>query len=598
MKKFIFVLLILFMSISLVKADATFHLGDQVPNQYIEVLDSGRYHNGAPFILKRSDNVFVYCINPFETMSTTALYKSYKYNDPIFNLTDKKLNKLNIISYYGYGYQGHKDIKWYGITQFLIWKALGYEEVYFTDVYHGTKVEKYTSEISELEKLVSDYYKLPSFSNKKYEYNPNKSYEIVDTNNILSNYQIEASDIDASISNNKLIINTEDVGEYTIKFVRKSPVSRYYVLYNYKGAQSLLYPGEIDDITFTLSINVNGGSITINKYDSENKDRVEATLQGAKYGIYKNNNLINTITTNTDGTASINNLELGSYTIKEITSSKGYNKDTKTYNITISKTNNNIIIDSYSDVIKGNLIINKYYGSENDYKLDDDVVFEVYNNNILIKIISGQINEKLEYGTYLIKQVNGKRYYNLVDDIDVSILESKDYEYNFYTEKTDEIKAYEQLLNKREDALNKRQQELLELENKLKEENANLNNLKVEILKIQQELDKETQEFNKLKEVLNIKEENLIQKENELNKLKKELDLLKVKLSEKEKNINKLEYDMINKKIDLDKKEESNVLEVNVPNTYKKSYAKLLSIILIVIGSIFIFYSMKKTTNH
>lgn len=729
MKKLIFLFLILFMSILNIKADDTFYLGEKVPNMYVESIKGSDIHNGAPFLLHRSDGSVVYCINPFLMMSTTGTYKEYTYNDSIFNLTDEELNKLNIISYYGYGYQGHTDIKWFGITQYYMWKSLDFDDVYFTDVYYGTRVEKYVDEVSELENLVNDYYKLPSFAGNHYEYNPNTTYELIDTNNILSNYQIKESDIKASISGNKLTINTNGDGNYNITFVRKSPISRDYILYNLDGAQSLIYPGKINDITFNISIEVNSGSVTINKSDCENKKRLEATLEGSIFGIYKNNTLVSKLTINKDGSTNMNNLPLGNYTVKEMTSSKGYKKDSNVYDITISKTNKDIVINSCSEIIEGNLIINKYYGSDNDYKLDNSAVFEVYHGNKLIDTLNNQDKVKLEYGTYLVKQVSGKKYYDLISDFNVSIKEEKDYKYDFYTDKTDEIKAYEDLLNKREEALNQKEQELTDLENKIESEKEDLTNLKNEIESKEDELDNKKEELDKLEEELNKKEDdlnnldselekekeevdklkeeiaketeelenkkeelkkqeeeleelkdeldskkdnldekeeslkeleeninkkeeelneskkqleslekeleekektltelenNINDKEIELNKTKEELDLLNKELSEKENNINQkeeqltqkekdlidLENTINNREEDLNKRqqeliklenkieEEKDVLVVEVPNTGKKSYNKLISIILIFIGSIFVIYSKKKVTSR
>jgi len=661
MKKFIFLFLILFMSIISVKADDSFYLGEKVPNMYVESIKGSDIHNGAPFLLHRSDGSIVYCINPFLMMSTTDIYKEYNYNDSIFNLTDEQLNKLNIISYYGYGYQGHTDIKWFGITQYYMWKSLDFDDVYFTDVYYGTRVEKYVDEVKELENLVNNYYQLPSFAGNHYEYNPNTTYELIDTNNILSNYIIEDGNINANISGNKLTIDTNRNGNYYITFSRKSPISRDYKLYNLDGAQSLIYPGKINDISFKISIEVNSGSVTINKYDCENKKRLEATLDGSIFGIYKNNTLVSKLTINNNGNARINDLPLGSYTVKEITSSKGYKKDSNTYDITISKTNKDIVINSCSDVIKGNLIINKYYGEENNYKLDSSALFEIYYNGELIQTLNNQDKVKLEYGTYLVKQVVGKKYYDLINDFNVSIHEEKDYQYDFYTDKTDEIKAYEDLLNKREESLNKKEQELIDLENKIQNEKESLEDLKNDIENKENEIDNKKEELDKLEEDLNNKQNEFQKEKEELDKLKQELEQKEEDLKELEENINKkdgeisdlqkeleekeqelieleniinnkekeinskqeelelVEQNLIKKENELKEKEQElidlknqinnreedliklenkkeDVLVVEVPNTGKKSYNKLISIILIVIGSILVIYSKKKVT--
>ena len=77
MKKIIFLFLILFMSIISVKADDSFYLGEKVPNMYVESIKGSDIHNGAPFLLHRSDGSIVYCINPFLMMSTNGIYKEY-----------------------------------------------------------------------------------------------------------------------------------------------------------------------------------------------------------------------------------------------------------------------------------------------------------------------------------------------------------------------------------------------------------------------------------------------------------------------------------------------------------------------------------------
>lgn len=701
MKKILFLFLISFMTILTAKAENTFYLGEKVNDMYIESINGNDIHNGAPFLLHRSDGSVVYCINPFKMMNTTDAYKSYDYNDPIFNLTDDQLNKLNIIASFGYGYKEHNDIKWFGITQYMMWKSLGFADVYFTDTYYGSRVEKYVDEVNELENLVNNYYKLPSFANQKFEYDPNTNYESIDINNVLNNYEIKESNINASISDNKLIINTSVSGNYNITFVRKNPVNRDYVLYDLDGAQALLYPGKINDVTFSISIEVNCGTITINKFDSENKDRLEAALEGSIFGIYIDNTLISELVTNDKGIASVDNLPLGNYTVKELTSSRGYKKDTNTYKVTISKSNKDIVINSNSKIIEGNLIINKYFGGNNDYKLDENAIFEVYYNNKLIKTLNNPSKEKFEYGTYLVKQVSGKKYYDLINDFNVSITEEKDYKYDFYTDKTDEIKAYEELLKQREESLNKRQQELINLQEQVEQEKNELINLKNEISKKEEELDsqkeelklkeeslvkieneiksqqehleklkeeisndsalldikkeeflKQEEELNKLKseldfmkEELNQKEDdlkkiedNIKKKEDELSKTKKELESLSSKLEEKEKSLIQLEYSINNKETELNKVkeqleslsnelkeredyinnkekelnekedkliklenkivEENDVLVVEVPNTYKKSHNKIISIILMIIGGIFIIYSMKKVTIH
>lgn len=59
------------------------------------------------------------------------------------------------------------------------------------------------------------------------------------------------------------------------------------------------------------------------------------SLQGAEYGIYKRDELVQTLTTDKNGYAKSGELEEGNYTIKETKASKGFILDTKAHNVTV-----------------------------------------------------------------------------------------------------------------------------------------------------------------------------------------------------------------------------------------------------------------------
>ena len=68
-------------------------------------------------------------------------------------------------------YPGHEEDKWYGITQYLIWNTVDKDaNIYFSDERYGVKVERYTEEINEIEKLIIDYKKLQTYDNKTYQF--------------------------------------------------------------------------------------------------------------------------------------------------------------------------------------------------------------------------------------------------------------------------------------------------------------------------------------------------------------------------------------------------------------------------------------------
>lgn len=437
MKKYLLILTFLFLFIGNVSASTKFYLGERVPNIYIRIIDGDRIGYDATSVIRReNDGAFIYCVDPFIYAKYSVDYDEYNYNNANFNLTDEMLDRMNAIAHLGYGYGNHTDLKWYAITQVAIWKELGIDDVYFMDGKDGNRIESYNSELDELKNLVDEYYRLPSFSNQTFKYTINNSYEIEDLNNVIQNYEVVSSNIDYKIADNKLFINTSDIGNYEISFTKKNPVDRDYLLYNLGGAQPLLYPGKINDIEFKINIEVKDGNITINKFDSEGINRTFATLEGAIYGIYEDDILIDELVTDVNGQIEIKNLKLGKYYVKELTPSKGYNLDENIYEVDLTHEKNEFIINSYERIISGYLNVNKYYGEENNYMLEDSARFELFdtNNNLIgeYKTLNGKIEEKLDYGDYYLIQKSGKEGYSFVDRLNLSIKESKKYSYNLY----------------------------------------------------------------------------------------------------------------------------------------------------------------------
>ena len=427
MKKILFIFLTLFVFIPFSKGLTKFSIGEKVPNMHIGSISSDNVsYNAVPFVLKRDDGSFVYCLEHQLKINTIDYYTEYDYNDERFNLTDEQINKINTLAYYGYGYKNHTDIKWYGVTQFLIWKELDYRDVFFTDKPYGNRIVAYKEEINELRELVKLHNTLPSFSSDSFYYTIGSTYKIEDLNNVLSNYEIKESNIDVEIKDNSVYISPKESGNYEITFIRKSPTHRNYILYEYSGNQPLIYPGRINDIEFTINIEVITGSITINN------------LEDSIYGIYNEEELITLITTDINGVGYLEDLPLGSYIVKQLSPSIGYKLDDKVYEIEITKENKDIVINSNSDIIKGNLIINKYYGEE----LEDGALFEIYdiNNNLIgsYETENGIINKKLEYGEYYVVQKSGMSGYKLIDKFNISIEEEKEYVIDLYSEKLQE----------------------------------------------------------------------------------------------------------------------------------------------------------------
>lgn len=560
MKKIIVLILSLFVSILVINANEKIYLEDSYSDICIKGNNKGIDYEIKPHIIKNSNNKVLYSITPFKLPENNE-----HYNLSDSNLTKEQLDKINLIAYYGYNYTGHEDLKWYLVTQFLIWKTVGVDNIYFKD-------NLYVNEINELEKTVNKYFKLPSFSGATKIVGINSSKVFKDENNVLDYFEIEYSDIDANIVDNNLKINAKEEGIYTIGFIKKSPLENNYSLYN-KGDISLISSGKINDIRFNITIKVVSGSITVIAVDSENKDRLEANLQNFNVDLYKGNIGVGSIYIDENNNGSRYDLTFGEYKVKNGQTPYGYKFKSIEEWIYIWEGSYNINVYLNYEVIKGNLIINKYCDNE----IDNEAEFEIYHNDILVKKIHGNSYEKLEYGTYLVKQVNGNKNYNFIEDFTITINEEKDYVYDL---ESGMVKEVDSIINNNDLELKKLQQEILNKEN--------------ELSKAKELLLEKEKEISKYKEILKVKS-------NEVIEYLKEIEMLKNELIKKEE-INK-ELKLMKQKTLTEEKEvlfeaEEGMLVVNVPDTYKKNNNKFISKIFIIVGLILIiinFIYKKKT---
>ena len=152
MKKILF---IIFLFISIGRVDAlNFYEGDFITGEYINKVDGNKtYYMTMQYIHDGNGNI-VYCIEPF-----TKFYENYNYQltDPYLNYDSNTLRRVELLSYYGYGYKNRTDIKWYVITQYLIWKSVSNNDIYFTDKLNGRRIDKYQVEINELNNDVNGH---------------------------------------------------------------------------------------------------------------------------------------------------------------------------------------------------------------------------------------------------------------------------------------------------------------------------------------------------------------------------------------------------------------------------------------------------------
>ena len=172
-------------------------------------------------------------------------------------------------------------------------------------------------------------------------------------------------------------------------------------------------------------------NVTVTKSDSEKGlPQGDASLAGAKYGIYKGNQLIDTYTTDANGQFTTKYYICGDdWTIREISPSEGYLINTASLHIgaeaKLYTVEYNIAkpLDSYEDIIKGKIAIIKHC-DDGTTKIETPEVgaeFEVYlkaagsyenaeetERDILVCDENGFAETKdLPYGEYVVEQTKG-----------------------------------------------------------------------------------------------------------------------------------------------------------------------------------------------
>lgn len=154
----------------------------------------------------------------------------------------------------------------------------------------------------------------------------------------LSDRYIALCPIRVSATDNQGKANTKNLplGTYTVKEIT---TPNGYVLNTQTFNADLVYSGQMvaivyDDVSVSEQPQV--GHIRIGKTNADNS-MGNYLLSGASFEIRNSGNvLVDTITTDRQGKATIKKLPLGSYTVKEITAPNGYVLNTKTFNATLT----------------------------------------------------------------------------------------------------------------------------------------------------------------------------------------------------------------------------------------------------------------------
>ena len=448
MKKII-VMLILVIGILLpTKVNAltdSFYVGEYLNGEYMVKAKNGtgRYQQLHAFRRTR-DNRLAYCIELWEGLNENKNLSGYNSNQSSYaKLTNDTWNRVMLLAYYGYGYKNHNDMKWYALTQIMIWETIATDsEVYFTDTLNGNKIDKYRNERNELEDLISKHYILPSFANQRFYIDDGEQLTLTDTNGVLSSFNnVDNYGLSVYRSGNNLTLKSKITTGKSIRIIKNDiTYSDKTTVYIDNNGQDVLVPGKFDLVSFSVFFCPQKYDVIINKLDKDT-NMFDNSLIGTKIAIIDSNgNRYQTKEIDETGKLIFNDVVTGNYYLKEESTSPNYKLNTTLIPITVNKNSKEFTI--YNEKIKNRIIINKYLKNTltNEIKKEEDATFRLYDNeNNLIKEFNtsndGKYEFDLDYGKYTLKQITGKRNYKLIDDLELEVVEDeKTQEFNLYNE--------------------------------------------------------------------------------------------------------------------------------------------------------------------
>ena len=385
------------------------------------------------------DGNVAYCIEPGIPEGTNQYIQGSWENAGLSNSIKER---VLLLSYYGYQYNGHQTQKFRTATQAMIWETIlgGNTKVTFSTERYGKGAHYDVSyERAVIENLVAHHYDRPSFNGTTITGQVGIPITLTDTNNVLNNYEVYASnDAEIRIDGNNITIIPTRVGNINLKLMKKQLYSRSYLIYYANGYQNMLSGGNVDPVVASINIKSLGGKIEFYKLDidtNSNKPVLGSTakLNGAVYGIYdaESDVLIEKLTTNIDGYAISNNLpNFGNYYLKEIKPSEGYTLDTTKYYFSSILESVNASLKVKEEVISRNFEFTKVYASSKTGIMIPEVGidFGIYdlNNNLISKKTTdkdGKIYVNLPYGKFILKQLTTIKDHEYMEDYNFEVVE-------------------------------------------------------------------------------------------------------------------------------------------------------------------------------
>ena len=273
---------------------------------------SSKYGNGSILYLNGKE---AFCIEP-DKVAVTGPNDTIKPSD--IGLTNKQVDNLALITWYGYRSKSKPSKTDYMMTQNLVWKYLGSGQRMGNSTYPDES--SMTSWFNNVMNKVNHFHDKPSFHKKTITVDMGETTSISDTNKVLSGLRIKSvTGGKATKSGNTLKVTPDGTKDtMSITFDRglsvAQTVDRIIVRNGQSQAVSNLTGSDPYDSNVTIKVN-RTGSLKIAKQDEDGN-----YVPNTSFKLSKNSDMsapLGTYTTGNDGTVTINDLDNGTWYVQE-----------------------------------------------------------------------------------------------------------------------------------------------------------------------------------------------------------------------------------------------------------------------------------------
>ncbi len=407
----------------------TFHESEYTGAYMTREKGSAKIYQESRVLRRNGDNRIAYCLQPFLMFDGNTSYNASPVPE---NLSIAQRDRIQKIAYWGTKLFSSNDPVWYSATQLMIWQTVDPAgSYYFTSGLNGPKSTLYNNYIQTIEINIREGDRIPSFNNQTYVVKEDAPLTIPDKNGGIQYFSTNSPI--AKIQGNNLVVQGLKEGTYTINLNRSFDLGTPIYFFNNPSSQNLMTSGSLTPINVTVKVIVKKTKLDVTKIDKDThsiKPSGEGSLVGTEYDILdKDKKVVDHLIIGEDSTASVENLDFGTYYLKETKAGKGYIIDEELHEFTISEDNPVVSLELENQIIKKKIKINKKYGEKNNFKAEPGIMFNIYNNKSeFIKSIitdeNGDADIELPYGKYTFKQITSTEGYKKVEDFEVNISDS------------------------------------------------------------------------------------------------------------------------------------------------------------------------------